>query len=444
MATHRYWRARLIQAYDGGLEIELTEFWLLFEGSRVDSGATLTCDESPLAGSLANLSDDDTDTGAVLPVGATLTWDFDSSPTDVNDIRLGSADQRGGFLTTAEIAYSDDGVTWTPALNEPYAHPVWYKWPGARTLTMSVDDRNWTTDFILGYTLDPTDGRIASVVGSSREVRGSARRLTGVRQFEITRSEWPPNCTAGVVRSDADRPGGAQTKDAWVIRPVEGTKGSLDSNFTSYPTGGWSAPDVFGVVIDFVAGTMTVYKNGVSLGVAFSTLAGEVVRPLAEATGGSAETAVLRTNDFAYPIAGAQPWTHPVIAADYRTATPSPVSISNGGHALGFETTRLVSPTRARPNFIVDPNARGRIVGTVKRKDDPANVPLSRRVRLYRDRDGMLIAETWSDAAGNYRFDYIDAGEAYTALALDHQHFYRAVAADNLTLANGSITLIDD
>lgn len=128
---------------------------------------------------------------------------------------------------------------------------------------------------------------------------------------------------------------------------------------------------------------------------------------------------------------------------DLTTYLPHPSTVSNGGHALGFETTRLVSPTRARPNFHFDPNARGRIVGTVKRKDDPANVPLARRVRLYRDRDGMLIAETWSDAAGNYQFNYIEEGEAYTAIALDHQHFYRAVAADNLSLANGSITLID-
>lgn len=121
---------------------------------------------------------------------------------------------------------------------------------------------------------------------------------------------------------------------------------------------------------------------------------------------------------------------------------PSPVSISNGGHALGFETTRIVSPTRARPNFYFDPNARGRIVGTVKRKDTPENVPLSRRVRLYRDRDGMLIAEKWSDAAGNYQFDYIEEGEAYTVIAHDYTKTYRAVVADNINLENGSIILL--
>lgn len=438
MATHRYWRAKLLQAYDGGPEIELTEFWLLFDGSRVDSGATLTCDEAPLAGSLANLSDDDTDTGAVLPVGATLTWDFDSSPTDVNDIRLGSADQRGGFLATAEIAYSDDGVTWTPALNTPYEHPLWYAWPGLRTLTTSVDDRNWTTYLSIAYEIDQSDGRIAtSSENVVRQIRGSARRSTGIRQFEIVRSSWESQWSAGVIRAD-----GESSSHAWQVRAVDGTKASLGSGGSSYPTGGWSESDVMGVVIDFSTGDMTYYKNGVSLGVAFTSLSGELVRPWVYAPSAS-DTVTLRTNDFAYPIAGAQPWTHPVIAAGYRTVAPSLVSISNGGHALGFETTRLVSPTRGRSNFFFDPNARGRIVGTVKRKDDPANVPLARRVRLYRDRDGLLIAETWSDAAGNYQFDYIEEGEAYTALALDHQHFYRAVAADNLSLANGSITLID-
>lgn len=439
MATHRYWRAKLLQAYDGGSEIELTEFWLLFEGSRVDSGATLTCDETPLAGSLANLRDNDLDSGVVLPAGATLTWDFDSSPADVNDIRLGAADRHGGFLATAEIAHSDDGVTWTPALNAPYEYPVWYKWPGPRTLTISADDRNWSEDFIQSFVIDPDDGRVAVASGASF-LYASAHRSAGVRQFEITRTGWTNTPVVGVAR--VGRAGGKNSEDSWYLNPVAGTVASLGSGNSSYPTGGWSASDVMGVVIDFSVGTLTYYKNGVSLGAAFTTLRGEVVRPMTFDQGG-VKTAVLRTNDFAYPIAGAEPWTHPVIVAWARTVVPGLTSISNGGYAMGLETTRLVSPTRGRSNFYFDPNARGRIVGTVKRKDDPANVPLSRRVRLYRDRDGMLIAETWSDAAGNYQFDYIDAGEAYTALALDHQHLYRAVAADNLSLANGSITLID-
>jgi hypothetical protein len=40
---------------------------------------------------------------------------------------------------------------------------------------------------------------------------------------------------------------------------------------------------------------------------------------------------------------------------------------------------------------------RGRISGTVKDKGTP-NMPVRRRVRLYQDRDGLLVRETWSDA----------------------------------------------
>lgn len=75
----------------------------------------------------------------------------------------------------------------------------------------------------------------------------------------------------------------------------------------------------------------------------------------------------------------------------------------------------------------------GQITGTVKKKALPNNLPLHRKVRLYHDRSGQLVAETWSDAVtGVYRFQGLALGEVYTALALDHKHTFRAVAADNL------------
>lgn len=75
----------------------------------------------------------------------------------------------------------------------------------------------------------------------------------------------------------------------------------------------------------------------------------------------------------------------------------------------------------------------GQITGTVKEKALPDNLPLARKVRLYHDRSGQLVAETWSDAVtGSYTFAGLDIDQAYTALALDHTHTYRAVAADNL------------
>ena len=75
----------------------------------------------------------------------------------------------------------------------------------------------------------------------------------------------------------------------------------------------------------------------------------------------------------------------------------------------------------------------GRIVGIVEEKGSP-NAPLRRKVRLHRDVDGMPVRETWSDAkTGAYVFADINPAYAYTAIAYDYTHSYRAVIADGLT-----------
>jgi hypothetical protein len=51
---------------------------------------------------------------------------------------------------------------------------------------------------------------------------------------------------------------------------------------------------------------------------------------------------------------------------------------------------------------------RHRIVGTVHEKGTP-NQPLQRRGRPLRERDGHLVAETWSDpTTGSYQFERIN------------------------------------
>ena len=55
-----------------------------------------------------------------------------------------------------------------------------------------------------------------------------------------------------------------------------------------------------------------------------------------------------------------------------------------------------------------------------------------RRVQLLHENTRLLVAETWSDALGNYRFDLLDPQQSYTVLSYDHQQFYRAVVADGL------------
>jgi hypothetical protein len=88
-------------------------------------------------------------------------------------------------------------------------------------------------------------------------------------------------------------------------------------------------------------------------------------------------------------------------------------------------------------------SGRGCIASTVKRKNTPVNTPLRRRVRLIHERSGLPIRETWSDnITGDYRFDWIDEAGTYSVVSYDHLHDYRAVVADNLTLANGGVELL--
>lgn len=76
---------------------------------------------------------------------------------------------------------------------------------------------------------------------------------------------------------------------------------------------------------------------------------------------------------------------------------------------------------------------RGRIAGTVKEKSTPTNVPLARKVRLYREPDGRLVRTTWSaPVTGAYEFHGIPLDAVYTVVSYDHTGVYRSAAADNL------------
>lgn len=79
----------------------------------------------------------------------------------------------------------------------------------------------------------------------------------------------------------------------------------------------------------------------------------------------------------------------------------------------------------------MDNGGNGRIVGTTKNVGTP-DYPVSRRVRLLRKRDGQMVRETWSDAAGNYAFDHIRRDIEYVVLGHDHTGVYNAEVADSL------------
>lgn len=107
-----------------------------------------------------------------------------------------------------------------------------------------------------------------------------------------------------------------------------------------------------------------------------------------------------------------------------------------GGREISSNIARpLRVRTAGQLDYVLGGNGLGRVRGrTVEQQDkNSPKVPVSRRVRLYRDRDGLLIRETWSNAQGDYEFAHIDSTTAYTVLSYDHEGDFRAVVADRVT-----------
>ena len=74
----------------------------------------------------------------------------------------------------------------------------------------------------------------------------------------------------------------------------------------------------------------------------------------------------------------------------------------------------------------------GSIIGTVKERVGTVDRAFKRRVQLIDQASSLVVAETWSDAQGNYRFDKLDRNLQWTVVSFDYKNNYRAVIADNL------------
>ncbi len=147
-----------------------------------------------------------------------------------------------------------------------------------------------------------------------------------------------------------------------------------------------------------------------------AAMSADGLRIVAGVNGGYLYTSTLRASDA----------IEPTLRTTTRATAPVFTRATGGLRTLGGQRQQLARDTAH--------GGSGTVYGTVDRKGTPANVPLRRRVRLHSDASGALVRETWSDAAtGAFAFTGIDPAQRYTTLAYDHEHNFRAEAADNLT-----------
>lgn len=452
MAAHRYWRAVALEAYGAG-DLELSCFHLLdAAGVRVDAPATLTASVAPTIGALANLQDDDLTTAARWPVQSiatlALAWDFGGSPADVLDIRL-AGNGAARFLLMCKLQYSDDAATWVDAL--PF---YGIAWPGVGTKTASTETGNrWSKAGLIDpATLSANDGTFSvslppEAVGCG--ARGFLGASAGALQFEITVISNPAGYghflgvgTSGCQLAVGVGSGYSDAK-GFTVFTGNGSKYGGGFGGATYSTA-IGAGTVLGVVVDFSARTLTFYRNGVSMGVAYTNVPlSTVFYPLVSTvcpTPASGSVS-LKTKEFAYPVAGAAEWggkpSLDLNRIQGRVAPQDAVTLGTGltiiyGIPQVVEPVNLTIESGSVKDYTtgVMGSGRGRVAGTVKEKGTP-DAPVYRKVRLIREKDGLLIREVWSDpVTGAYSFDFIDELQKFTVLSYDHTGAFRAVVAD--------------
>lgn len=107
--------------------------------------------------------------------------------------------------------------------------------------------------------------------------------------------------------------------------------------------------------------------------------------------------------------------------------------LCNLRYSVSLRSSNAPSTTLRNALYSYDMRHGGgyRIVGTVTE----LGVPGAYRVRLYERRTGLLARETWSDAAGNYAFEFIASPDlGYFAVAHDNDgNPLNAAIADLIT-----------
>ena len=493
MAAHRYWRAVGIVSYAGG-DLELSEFQLLSAGVRVDGPATLTASAAPTVGAVADLKDDATTSvarwaAADVPT-LVFSWDFGGGgDVDVMDIRLGSSTSAARFLLSATIQWSDDALAWTTSKVVSSA-----AWPGPSTLTLSTGGGApyWRSS---AYSI-PAGAVSAVPITLPVSLQPGSLLLIGVN-YRGTPTAVPAGWTA-ISTSAVGSPSGQNS----VVYSKVATDADSGSLVTFSQTTSVSGLSAYMIELASFNGTPVVDQSATGLvnGVASTAIS------VLTSGGDARMAVVFGSTTTAFTNSSATVDLAPASASEWISRTVQNISdlrgafftrgLSNGGTTAGtlssagssgatsftwnaflfvasagilqnragrtrvpligtagtlavtgltaYGNTRTAAIYRARKDYINTQFGQGvgRVRGTTKDKGSP-NVPVSERVRLYRMRDGQLMREVWSTpGTGAYSFDYVDETEPYFVISFDHDLAFRAVVADNLTLAGGGVELI--
>lgn len=469
MTTARFWRVVGVDAYSGG-DLELSELQLHGAGGRVDTTATLTSSHAPIAGALADLVDGNTATVArfsadhVRSAGFFIAWDLGSSVAAIG-LRVGSAVDQSRFVSALTLQYFD-GALW-----QSLASFGRYPWPGASALgevpaagginipeaTLFLDG---SVDFAdtspVGRTMTPQGGVSISTAqalygGKSMMFNGSNGYLASPASaslgfapgddFTISFNAWKSTDGSASYDGVVSTTTNASATNGWFVE-LSTSRGftfaaqsaaifsvALNPNTSQWEH--WEISRKSGVLRAFRNGakiyetpdTRAYAQAGLSIGAAYPGgyhFAGFLQQVLI------VKGLALHDSDFvpASLVGGASQafLPKPVKTAHVRGLVGASAAISP------YSTERLAAAVARDVEF----GGLGRVYGTVKEKNTPANTPLRRRVYLMDQRSRLVVRETWSDAVtGEFEFRFVKEGIKWFVYSLDHEGHYAPTSADN-------------
>lgn len=148
-------------------------------------------------------------------------------------------------------------------------------------------------------------GRLVSVTSASGMVRATIGKSSGKWYWEVATNTFATTTPGvGIATASASLTqylGGNANGYAWFANEGKKYTGGVGTAYA----GSWTTiTDVIGVALDMDAGTITIYKNGVSLGTMFSGLTGTFYPAM---SGNSASLSLCVANFGAQPFAYSVP-----------------------------------------------------------------------------------------------------------------------------------------
>jgi hypothetical protein len=495
MPAARYWRVEGITV-DSGSDLELYEFALYTDNTRVDPAATINSTFSPVSGTLSNLQDASNltsvkfDKADLRSPAFAINWDFGSAVeiTKAAAFPLTIASSPNQFTLSAlindvwtVIAIVNGNYTGSPPVIQS-ASDVYYE---NVILLDCLDGRLLTKSEFYPYTVS-TNGTVQQNSGRFGFYYFSSifRYVNiGAGTNSAASLTWP---IADTFNDDFTIEGffnfAAPAAPLEVNQSLLNLVGGYSLRYTilsaaSFPT---STISLFNPAGTSVASTTVAAANTAVNGYFFHAavtrssgtirffLDGAVIATISDSSPVTFTSIIINTNRCEMFIDSVRVTKNVArYTAAFTKPTPSQpftyrpartvLSLSNSSSPATIGTfTPYASAYAIAPNlqaasvstFQPYPQAyanaqslsqrleliyggAGVLVGNVKKQALPADIPISRKVRLYSDT--RLVRETWSEpVTGNFTFNELSKECIYTAISYDYENNYRALISDKL------------